>query len=183
MSWQDVSWYDEAGNLVEHRRLDHCRDFTREGLLRAHLVTPISPTSIYMLTRALFDRTEGFGEVACGQDWWLMLRCIEADARIGYMPGVHVRQLIHKGERLSVGANKVEGELARHEVVKSYYPGMPARDIRYIEFRHNAVLAFSSRRGGRMDQALRYASRAFRASPAACVSQGIKYFTSGKSAS
>jgi hypothetical protein len=183
MSWQDVSWYDEAGNLVEHRRLDHCTDFSREGLLRAHLMTPISPTSIYLLKKELFDRTEGFGEVPCGQDWWLMLRCIETGARIGYMPGVHVRQLIHSGERLSVGPNKLAGELARHEAVKRYYPGMAPRDVRYIEFRHNAVLAFSSGRGGRMDQAVRYGARAFAASPASCVSQGIKYFTSGKNAS
>ena len=34
MSWQDVAWYDERGGLVERRVLDHCRDFSREGLLR-----------------------------------------------------------------------------------------------------------------------------------------------------
>lgn len=122
MSWQDVAWYDESGKLVEHRRLDHCRDFSREGLLKAHLMTPISPTSIYMLKKSLFDKTEGFGEVATGQDWWLMLRCIEAGARMGYMPEVHVRQYLHSGERLSLGQNKIDGEEARHEKVREYYP-------------------------------------------------------------
>lgn len=180
MSWQDVSWYDERGRLVEHRRLDHCRDFSRDGLLRAHLLTPISPTSIYMLRRSLFDRTEGFGEVATGQDWWLMLRCIEAGARIGYMPEVHVRQYLHSGGRLSVGQNKIDGEEARHEKVREYYPLLSRKEIAYVEFRHNAALAFACARGGRKGDAVRYAARALRASPSACAREGLKFFTRGK---
>lgn len=180
MSWQDVSWYDERGRLVEHRRLDHCKDFSREGLLRAHLLTPISPTSIYMLKRTLFERTEGFGEVATGQDWWLMLRCIEAGARIGYMPEVHVRQYLHSGGRLSVGQNKIDGEEARHEKVREYYPLLTRKEVSYVEFRHNAALAFACMRGGRRTDSARYAVRALRASPSACAREGVKFFTRGK---
>lgn len=180
MSWQDVSWYDDDGNLVEHRRLDHCDDFSREGLLRAHLLTPISPTAIYMLKRSLFDKTEGFGEVATGQDWWLMLRCIEADAKIGYMPEVHVHQILHQGERLSLGANKIAGEEARHKVVETYFPMLSKKDVRYIEFRHNAVLAFSSLRSKSPFAAVGYAAKAVAASPASCIREGLNFFTSGK---
>lgn len=180
MSWQDVSWYDERGRLVEHRRLDHCHDFSREGLLRAHLLTPISPTSIYMLKRVLFDCTEGFGEVATGQDWWLMLRCIETGASIGYMPGVHVRQYLHAGERLSLGQNKIDGEKARHEKVREYYPLLTKKEIQYVEFRHNAALAFACTRSKRFVDAARFAYRAFVASPGACFSKGLEFFTKGK---
>ena len=180
MSWQDVAWYDESGKLVEHRRLDHCRDFSREGLLKAHLMTPISPTSIYMLKKTLFDKTEGFGEVATGQDWWLMLRCIEAGARMGYMPEVHVRQYLHSGERLSLGQNKIDGEEARHEKVREYYPLLSRKEIRFVEFRHNAVLAFSCLRSDRRAEAARYALRAVAASPLACIKKGVEYFTAGK---
>lgn len=182
MSWQDVSWYDERGRLVEHRRLDHCEEFSTEGLLRAHLLTPISPTAIYMLRRDLFDRTEGFGEVATGQDWWLMLRCIEAGARMGYMPEVHVRQYQHSGERLSLGQNKIDGEVARHEKVREYYPRLSKRDIRYIEFRHNAALAFACKRSRRMADAAKYALKTIAASPADCVRKGLDYFGKGKRA-
>ena len=181
MSWQDVSWYDERGRLVEHRRLDHCEDFSTEGLLRAHLLTPISPTAIYMLRRDLFDRTEGVGEVAPGQDWWLMLRCIEAGAHMGYMPEVHVRQYLHSGERLSLGKNKVNGEVARHEVVRGYYPRLSKKDVRYIEFRHNAVLAFAMKRSNQPGQAVIYALKAIASSPAACVSEALKFFGKAKS--
>lgn len=180
MCWQDVNWFDDRGTLVEHRRLDHCVDFTREGLLRAHLLTPISPTAIYMLKKSLFDRTEGFGEVATGQDWWLMLRCIEAGAVIGYMPEVHVHQILHKGERLSLGANKVAGEGARHEVVKGYYPLLTKKERAYVEFRHNAVLAFSSVRSKKPATAVGYAVKAFVASPSSCFTEAFKFFGSGK---
>lgn len=180
MSWQDVAWYDESGKLIEHRRLNHCKDFSPRGLLRAHLITPISPTSIYMLKKTLFDRTEGFGEVATGQDWWLMLRCIEAGARMGYMPEVHVRQYLHVGERLSLGQNKIDGEEARHEKVREYYPILSRKEIRYVEFRHNAVLAFACLRSGRHFDAIRYAFKTFAASPLSCVEKGIEYFTKSK---
>ena len=181
MCWQDVSWYDEAGKLVEHRRLNHCSDFSTQGLLRAHLLTPISPTSIYMLKKTLFDKTRGFGEVATGQDWWLMLRCIETGAHIGYMPEVHVRQYLHSGERLSLGNNKVEGELARHKVVQSYYPQLDKKDISYIEFRHNAVLAFAMKRSRRYVDAASYAFKAFFASPVACFTEALNFFGKSKS--
>ncbi len=180
MSWQDVAWYDERGRLVEPRVLDPCPDFSREGLLRAHVLTPISPTSIYMLRRSLFERTEGFGEVATGQDWWLMLRCIEAGARIGYMPGVHVRQYLHAGERLSVGPNKVAGEAARHRAVRRYYPLLTRREVRYVEFRHNAALAFACARGGMRLRAVGFALMAVASSPGACVRKGVEFFTRGK---
>jgi glycosyltransferase involved in cell wall biosynthesis len=183
MSWQDVSWYDESGRLVEHRRLDHCEDFSQEGLLRAHLLTPIAPTSIYMLTRELFQRTEGFGEVKTGQDWWLMLRCIEAGARIGYMPEVHVRQYLHDGERLSLGQNKIDGENARYEAASRYFDRLSREDIRYITFRHFAVLAFACKRSGRMADAAKYAFRTiFATSPAASLRAGVDFFTKGKRA-
>ena len=181
MCWQDVSWYNESGKLVEHRRLNHCDDFSKQGLLRAHLLTPIAPTSIYMLKKGLFDATEGFGEVATGQDWWLMLRCIEAGARIGYMPEVHVHQYLHSGERLSLGNNKIEGEVARHKIVQSYYPQLDKKDINYIEFRHNAVLAFAMKRSRRYMDAFVYAIKAFFASPSACVTEAFGFFGKSKS--
>lgn len=182
MSWQDVSWYDENDRLVERRRLNHCLDFTREGLLRAHLLTPISPTSIYMLRRDLFERTEGFGEVATGQDWWLMLRCIEAGAKMGYLPEVHVRQYLHSGERLSLGQNKIDGESARHAKVREYYPLLSKKERRYVEFRHNAVLAFACMRSGRKASGLKYAFKAIATSPSDCIHRGLDYFTEGKRA-
>ena len=110
-----------------------------------------------------------------------MLRCIETGAHIGYMPEVHVRQYLHSGERLSLGNNKVEGELARHKVVQSYYPQLDKKDISYIEFRHNAVLAFAMKRSRRYVDAVSYAFKAFFASPVACFTEALNFFGKSKS--
>ena len=181
MSYQDVEWYNEEGKLAERRVLDHAKSFDKKGLLRAHLLTPISPTAIYMIKKTLFDRTEGFGEVKTGQDWFLMLRCIEANGKIGYMPGSYVKQYLHKGERLSTGQNKIDGEELRHSVVKQYYPMLKKRDIRYIEFRHNAVLGFSCLRSGRKIDSVSYFAKAFCSSPVSSFLEAKKFFTNGRS--
>jgi len=109
-----------------------------------------------------------------------MLRCIEAGLRIGYMPGVHVHQYLHTGERLSLGQNKIEGERDRHELVKSYYPMLDSDDIRYVEFRHNAVLAVSAKRSGDFRGALSYSCKAIAASPRLCVQEAARLVSNRK---
>ena len=109
-----------------------------------------------------------------------MLRCIEL-APTWATCEVHVRQYLHSGERLSLGKNKVNGEVARHEVVRGYYPRLSKKDVRYIEFRHNAVLAFAMKRSNQPGQAVIYALKAIASSPAACVSEALKFFGKAKS--
>ncbi|MGI6220410.1 MAG: glycosyltransferase family 2 protein [Coriobacteriales bacterium] len=174
MCYQDVAWYNEDGKLVELRRLDHARSMSYVDLLRAHMLTPISPSSIYMMTRGLFERTEGFGCTRTGQDWLLMLRCIECGARIGYMPGVHVHQLLH-GDRLSVGASKVEGERERHEIVRRYYGLLSEDERRYVEFRHEAVLAVASKRAGNTGEMLAHGMRAVARAPITAIREAIRF--------
>ena len=180
-SYQDVSWYDaDTDKLVEHRRLNHVKDFSRMGLLRAHILTPISPTAIYMLKKSLFLRTRGFGEVLVGQDWFLMLRCIEANATIGYMPEVHVRQYLHKGKRLSTGNNKVIGENKLYEVRKAYFRYLTQGQRRYLRFRHYAVLDFDDARSRRWFNVVKYTIVSFVSSPGAFIKQIPVYFGSAK---
>lgn len=181
MSYQDISWYDyRTGKLVEHRRLNHVKDFSRIGLLKAHLVTPIAPTAIYMIRTEAFLSTEGFGEVPVGQDWFLMLRCIEAGMKIGYMPEVHVHQFLYPGERLSLGKNKVVGENRLYQVRKKYYNILSRKERKYIDFRHYAVLAFASQRSKKSVNAVKYALQAFFASPSDFIKKIPEYFGSAK---
>lgn len=176
MSYQDIAWYDEKGRLVESRKLDHVKSFTKNELLRANILTPISPTAIYMLKKDLFEKTKGFGEVIMGQDWFLMLRCIEADAKIGYMAGVHVHQYLSSGPRISTGENKLKGEEYLYQYKKKYYSLLSKKDIKYVDFRHYAVLAFACKRSGFYLRALKYALKTFTVSPLYCIQQSIRFF-------
>ncbi len=174
MCYQDVAWYDEDGRLVELRRLDHARSMSYIDLLRAHMLTPISPTSIYMIRHELFERVGGFGDMHMGEDWLLMLRCIEAGGRIGYMPGVHVHQTLH-GNRLSVGQSKIEGESKRHEIVRRYYGLLDADEQRYVEFRHNAVLAVAEKRAGNPKGVLSFGVKAVANAPLAALREAAGF--------
>ncbi len=175
MSFQDVQWNDENDRLVELRRMDRVKEFTREGLLRAHITYAIAPTSIYMIRREVLARTEGFGEVKRGQDFILMLRCIEAGLKIGYMPGCHVVQYLHKGERVSVGRQFVEAQTEIYLLMKRYKDILSPEENRYVDFRYYCVCAFACARGKQLLRAIPYALKAFVSSPADCFKEAKRY--------
>lgn len=176
MSYQDVKWFDESDKLVEFRKMDYVTDFSKNELLKQHILHSIAPTAIYMIKREALLKTEGFGEVIMGQDFILMLRCIEADLKIGYMPGAYVHQYLHSGERISLGQNKIDGENNLYELKKKYYYLMNNKEIRYVKFRHNAVLMFATLRSKMYDKVLGYGFKAFFLSPKACMLEAKRYF-------
>ena len=178
MCFQDVKWVNEKEKLVEFRKMDYVTDFSKDNLIRQHILHSISPTAIYMIKRKELIKTEGFGEVIMGQDWFLMLRCIEAGLKIGYMPGAYVVQYLHSGERISLGDNKIKGENLLYEYKRKYFGYLTKNDIKYVDFRHYAVLAFTCFRSKRVLKAIGYALRTFFVSPLMCFSEAKKYFKS-----
>ncbi len=179
-SYQDVRWVDENEKLVELRSMDYTDDFSKEGLLRAHILHSIAPTAIYMFRREALMKTEGFGEVPSGQDFILMLRCIESGMKLGYMPGVYVVQYLHSGARVSLGSGKVRGENMLYELKHSYFHLLSGKERGYVRFRHYAVLAFASLRSKRPLRAAGYAIVTVCVAPLTCIREGIRYFSSKK---
>ena len=177
-SYQDVKWVDSNEKLVEFRSMDYTDDFTTEGLLKAHILHSICPTAIYMFRRDKLMETEGFGEVPSGQDFILMLRCIENGMTLGYMPGAYVIQYLHGGKRLSLGSNKVKGENMLYDLKHKYFHLLSRKERNYVKFRHYAVLSFASMRSHRPIRAAYYAAITVFSAPLVCVKEGIRYFGS-----
>lgn len=177
-SYQDVKWVDSNEKLVEYRSMDYTDDFSTEGLLKAHILHSICPTAIYMIRRDKLLETEGFGEVPMGQDFYLMLRCIEHGMKLGYMPGAYVVQYLHGGKRLSLGDNKIRGENALYELKHRYFHLLTRQEQNYVKFRHYAVLSFASMRSRRPLRAAGYAAKTVCSAPMVCVKEGIRYFGS-----
>lgn len=175
-SYQDVKWVDSNEKLVEFRKMDYTTDFSTNGLLKAHILHSIAPTAIYMIRREKLLETEGFGEVCSGQDFILMLRCIENGMKIGYMPGAYVIQYLHNGKRISLGDNKIRGENNLYQLKHRYFGLLSRREQGYVKFRHYAVLAFASLRSHRLLRAVGYAFITVLASPVDCVKEAIRYF-------
>lgn len=178
VSYHDVKWVDSNEKLVELRSLDHTKDFSVEGLLKAHILHSLSPTAIYMIRRDKLLQTKGFGDVPVGQDFMLMLQCIESGMKIRYMPGAYVVQYLHSGARLSLGDNKVRGENMMYELKQGYFHLLSRKERSYVKFRHYAVLSFASLRSRRPVRAAGYAVRTVVSAPLLCVKEGVRYFRS-----
>lgn len=177
-SYHDVKWYDENERLVEYRYMEYTKEYGGEELLKAHILHSICPTAIYMFRRDKLTETEGFGEVPSGQDFILMLRCIESGMKLGYLKGAYVIQYLHRGKRISLGENKVKGENMLYSLKHKYFHLLTRKERQYVKFRHFAVLAFSSMRSRRPRLAVEYALKTVGSSPQYCVVETIRYFTS-----
>ena len=180
MSIQDIEWYDEKDRLVEHRTFEYIEKDEPEYMLKQHILHHLAPTAIYMIKREAFDRTDGFGETPMGQDWRLMLSCCECRLKIGYMKGVYVHQYLHKGERISLGQNKIDGENSLYEIKKAHFYMLNSREKRYVRFRHYAVLMFGCLRSKFMFNAIGYGIVAFMISPHYCFKETMKYYGNRK---
>lgn len=177
VSFQDVKWCDESGKIVEYRKMDRVREFTYEGLMRAHIMYSIAPTSIYMVKRSALDETTVFGEVPRGQDFFFMVSLIQKHLKIGYMPGAYVVQYLHKGERISVGPEFVNKVTEEWKNKKALGEGiLSKRDYRYMDFRLNCVCGFATLRGGDKKKAIPFFVKAFFYSPIDSFKEAYRYF-------
>lgn len=178
VSYHDVDWVDTNEKLVERRALDYAQDYSTDALLKAHILHSLCPTAVYMIRRERLLETEGFGEVPSGQDFILMLRCIEHGMSIRYLPGVYVVQYLHNGRRISLGDGKVQGENMLYDLKHRYFHLLTPKEQNYVKFRHYAVLSFASLRSRRPLRAAGHAVRTVCSSPSLCVKEGIRYFRS-----
>lgn len=177
-SYHDVKWVDSNEKLVELRTMDYTDDYSTESVLRAHILHSICPTAIYMFRRDKLLQTEGFGEVITGQDFYLMLRCIEGGMKLRYLPGAYVVQYLHNGTRISLGTNKINGENNLYKLKHNYFHLLTPSQRRYVRFRHYAVLSFASLRSRRPLRAAGYAFITVCSGPFICVKEGFRYFRS-----
>lgn len=179
-SYHDVEWVDSNEKLVELRSMDHTKDFSTDALLKTHILHSLCPTAIYMIRRDRLIQTEGFGEVPSGQDFILMLRCIESGMKMGYLPGAYVIQYLHRGARISLGDNKIRGENLLYQLKHEYFHLLTPQERNYVRFRHYAVLSFASLRSRRPLRAAGYAVQTVCSSPVSCIKEGVRYFRSKK---
>lgn len=141
LSFTDVFIHNAEGKLVEYRRHNYVDDCSNEALVRQHILHSLCPTSTYMIKRSFILATDGFRSVPMGQDFWFMWDMLEHKAKTGYFPVSYIIQYIHKGDRISVGKNKINGENALYELKKSKFNLLSAKERRYVRFRHYAVLS------------------------------------------
>ncbi|RKD23104.1 hypothetical protein BEP19_12835 [Ammoniphilus oxalaticus] len=140
-SFTDVRILNMSGKLVDYRKHKYVTDLSNSELLKQHILHHLTPTNTYMFKRERLIELGGFDNVSMGQEFRLMLKAIENDLSIGYLPRADVIQYIHDRERISIGDNKIVAENELFEFKKGYFSILNNDQKKYVRFRHYAVLS------------------------------------------
>lgn len=176
-SFTDVRIHNQIDKLIDYREHSYVKSLSNEELLKKHIMHHLTPTGTYMFKRDILQYLGGFEDVKMGQEFMLMLKAIENDVKIGYLPQARVVQYVHDEERISVGANKLNKEIELYLHKSKYFKFLNHKEKKYVKYRHHAVMAIVGKRSGKYQLAVKHLVKAIVASPTA----GIKDFINHKS--
>lgn len=175
MSFTDVRSHTIDNKLIDYREHSYIKSFNNEELLKHHIMHHLTPTATYMFKRDAIIRIGGFDDVSMGQEFMLMLKTIENEMKIGYIPVSHVIEYIHDGERISIGENKIKSEVELFNFKKKYFRILSFRQRQYVKFRHHAVMAVVGKRSKKQRIAIIHLIKAFFTSPLDCILETINH--------
>ncbi|QUI25011.1 glycosyltransferase family 2 protein [Vallitalea pronyensis] len=148
LTFTDVRFHNTKGKLIDYREHKYIKHLSNVELLKQHIMHHLTPTATYMFKRQSILNIGGFDDVQVGQEFMLMLKAIENNIKIGYLPVARVIQYIHGGERISVGQIKLDKEVELFQFKQKYFPKLSSKQKRYVKFRHHAVMAVVGKRSG-----------------------------------
>lgn len=166
LSFSDIEIHDGRDRLVDRRiHSQYVKDTGNESILKYHLLYHLTPHSTYMFRRDAFFGTAGFRTETASQGFMLMLEAIESGLKIRYFPDVTAIQYIHNQGRFS--QNLIHPGRARelYKIKQQYFDRLSKKEIRFIQFRLNAVLGFYYFRNGVPLKGLKHCIFAFLHAP------------------
>lgn len=171
LSFSDMIMYSSSGNVVDFREYKDIPAFDSKTLLHYHLMKHMTGTPTFMFKAEKLREIGGFGDAKMGQEFYLMLKSIERGLTIGYIPECDVKVYKHTDGGITQGKNKIDGENRLYEFKKGYFNQMSDAEIRFINFRHWAVMVVAYKRNSMYIQMLGACIKAFISSPADFVKQ------------
>lgn len=167
LSFSDIKMYNDNNKQVDARiNSIYVKNTDKESLLKAHLLHHLTPTDVYMFSRAGYDKTSGFKpDTVIGEEYILMLESIEIGLKIGYYNRITAIQYIHNRERISQSVDKMKGDEEMMSIKEQYFDRLTKREIRYIKFRRYAVLVFYFKRNHNYPKAFAALIKSFFTSP------------------
>lgn len=169
LTFTDTSIHNTKDKLIDYREHKYVKDLSNNELLKQHIMHHLTPTATYMFKKQAIVSIGGFDNVQMGQEFMLMLKSIEKGLKIGYIPVANVIQYVHDGERISVGANKIEKEIELFNFKKKYFNCLSFRQRQYIRFRHHAVMAVVGKRSKMTILTIKHIALAIITSPLDCM--------------
>lgn len=165
MSFTDLRIHNEDDVLTDFREYSMIKSFNNQELLRYHLTRHITGTNTFMYKSEFLRKIGGFRQAKVGQEFYLMMRTIEGNGKIGYLTEQDVILYRHKGECISTGVNKIPGEKELYKYKRGYFDKLNKKDQRFIKFRHYVVLAVACKRNKRYIETIKYGLQAIWVSP------------------
>ena len=175
MTITDLAIYTPDGVMVDYREYGNIESFDNDYLLHYHLTRHMTGTPTFMFKAQKLKEIGGFDVVKVGQEFHLMLKAILGGLKIGYIPECYVKAYRHPDGGISGGTNKIKGEKALFEFKQQFFPQLNTKEIRFIRFRHHAVLSAGYKRNQMYGNMLIEAIKAATVSPLDLIKEVCHY--------
>lgn len=175
LTLSDMIMYDDNGKVVDVREHRNIPSFENDTLLKYHLMRHLTGTPTFMFKSQKLKEIGGFEDAIMGQEFYLMLKSIEHGLKIAYMPKCDVRIYKDAAESISQGRNKINGENKLYQFKQKYFSILNDEEIRFIKFRHWAVMAVAYKRNKDYGSMVGALAKALCVSPKLLVSEGFKF--------
>ena len=146
LSFSNMIMYSASGIVVDYRDYNDIPAYDNESLLHYHLMRHMTGTPTFMFKTEKLREIGGFEDAKMGQEFYLMLKSIEKGLIIGYLPECDVKVYKHADGGITQGKNKIDGENRLYEFKKKYFYKLNNREIKFINFRHWAVMVVAYKR-------------------------------------
>lgn len=157
--------YNSHDKLVDIREYENLPLDDNEKLLKYHLMYHMTGTPTFMFLANKLKDIGGFDDVKMGQEFYLMLKAINNNLKIGYIDECNIKVYKHDGEAISKGSNKIIGEEQLFLAKKEYFNIFEKSEIKYIKFRHRVVIAIAHLRNKNYFMFLNFIFYAFISNP------------------
>ena len=171
LSFSNMIMYSPSGAVVDYRDYNDIPAFDNTSLLHYHLMRHMTVTPTFMFKTDKLREIGGFEDAKMGQEFYLMLKSIERGLSIGYIPECDVKVYKHADGGITQGKNKINGENRLYEFKKKYFSQLSKKEIRFINFRHWAVMVVAHKRNSMYPQMLGAGVKALVSSPIDFVTQ------------
>lgn len=167
----DLFLYNEKEELIDKRIRSYIKSTETNELMRYHLLQHMTGTDTFMFKTEYLRKIGGFPGIDVGDEFYLMKEAIINGGKFTYSNHCFVKAYVHSGELegLSSGESKINGENALFQEKKKYFNYLTKKDIKYVEMRHYAVIAFAEMRRKKSKEFVLNAGKAFFTAPIACV--------------
>ena len=146
----DLYLYNKDEKLVDKRIRNYIKSKDKNSLLTYHLMYHMTGTDTLMFNTEFLKKIGGFPLIDVGDEFYLVLRAIENECKLAYLPGCDVKAYVHsENGGLSTGENKIKGENILYEKKKSFFVKLDPSIVKYIKMRHYAVLAVANKTSGK----------------------------------